>query len=166
MFVSFVDLKEDTSKPRTRFRPGACSLSAMRAAFFLLAALLVAGCDRPPPAEEAVVPLWTAFGLQVRDLPESAREALGVTHGVMVLQVREPANRTRILPGDVIVAVDRRQVQNAEEFGRMATQRRDGAAGLLVRRTDADLFIAVEPVTRAARGAPPPPSSRGKPLRT
>jgi hypothetical protein len=138
----------------------------MRVAFFLLAAALFAGCDGQPPAEEPVVPLWTALGLQVRDLPDSARDALGVTHGVMVIQVREPANRTRILPGDVIIAVDRREVQSAEEFGRIATQRREGAVGLLVRRTDADLFIAVEPMTRSVRGAPPSPSSRGKPLRT
>lgn len=91
---------------------------------------------------------WTSFGLQVRDLTESARRALGVTHGVMVTKVRAPADRTRILPGDVIVAVDREAVQGAEDFGRLAERaatRRSGAVGLLVKRADADLFITFEP---------------------
>jgi S1-C subfamily serine protease len=91
---------------------------------------------------------WTSFGLQVRDLTESARRALGVTHGVMVTKVRAPADRTRILPGDVIIAVDREKVQGAEDFGRLAQRaaaRRSGAVGLLVKRADADLFITFEP---------------------
>ncbi len=91
---------------------------------------------------------WTSFGLQVRDLTDSARRALGVTHGVMVTKVRAPADRTRILPGDVIIAVDRQEVQGTEDFGRLAERaaaRRSGAVGLLVKRADADLFITFEP---------------------
>jgi S1-C subfamily serine protease len=133
----------------------------MRTALLLLGSLLIAGCQ--PPEPPAVAPLWTSFGLQVRDLPASAREALGISHGVMVTQVRAPADRTRILPGDVIVAVDRREIQTAEEFGRIAAAhagRRPVAVGFLVKRTDADLFIAVEPASAQPRGA-----ARGKPLR-
>lgn len=91
---------------------------------------------------------WTALGLQVKDLPDSARNALGVRGGVMVTRIRAPADRTRILPGDVIVAVDRESVQGAEAFARLAeraVERKAAAVGLLVKRADADLFIALEP---------------------
>jgi serine protease Do len=90
---------------------------------------------------------WTAFGLQVKDLPDAARKALGVTSGVIVTRIRAPADRTRILPGDVIVAIDRQAVQSAEEFLRLAeraAERKSAAVGLLVKRADADLFIPVE----------------------
>lgn len=99
---------------------------------------------------------WTALGIQVKDLPETARKALGVTQGVMVTKVRAPADRTRILPGDVIVAVDRQSVASAEEFMRLAeraAERNAAAVGLLVKRADSDLFIALEPADARA-GAP------------
>lgn len=100
----------------------------------------------PDDAEGAAA--WSPFGLQVRDLTDAARSALGITHGVMVTRVRAPANRTRILPGDVIVAVDRQKVQGAEDFGRLAERaaaRKSGAIGLLVKRADTDLLITLEP---------------------
>lgn len=89
---------------------------------------------KPAEAEQAA---WTPFGLQVRDLPASAREALGLSNGVMVVKVRAPADRTRILPGDVIVAVGDDQVRDAEEFRRLAAGRHAPAVGLHVRRADA-----------------------------
>lgn len=108
---------------------------------------------------EAMDAAWTPFGLQVRDLTDSARKALGLTHGVMVTKVRAPADRTRILPGDVIVAVGPDKVRTAEEFGRLAAGRR-GAIGLYVRRADSDLFIPFEAAEERYRKA------TDRPLRT
>jgi S1-C subfamily serine protease len=100
---------------------------------------------------------WTPFGLQVKDLPDGARDALGVAHGVMVTKIRAPADKTRLLPGDVIVAVDRQEVRSAAQFARLAAERRSGAVGLLVRRADADLFVPLEPVeAEASRGGGSP----------
>jgi S1-C subfamily serine protease len=130
-------------------------------------------------AEEAAA--WTPFGLQVRDLPDSARKALGVVQGVIVAKVRAPADRTRILPGDVIVAVDGEKVKDAAQFARLAQERGTAAVGLLVRRVDSDLFIALEPAGPAratgsgdaSRGGGAPREERykwrpstGTPLRT
>ncbi len=115
----------------------------------------------PEPKAEAA---WTPFGLQVRELPDSARKALGVTHGVMVTKIRAPADQTRILPGDVIVAVDRHKVQNVEEFGRLAeraAERRGAAVGLHVKRADSDLFIPLEPAEIRAGAGAPGEASRG-----
>jgi S1-C subfamily serine protease len=110
----------------------------------------------PDPGQaSASAGAWTALGLQVKDLPDAARKALGVTQGVMVTKVRAPADRTRILPGDVIVAVDRQNVGSAEEFMRIAERaagRNAAAVGLLVKRADSDLFIALEPADAGAQG--------------
>ncbi len=107
---------------------------------------------------------WTAFGLQVKDLPDAARAALGVRGGVMVTRIRAPADRTRILPGDVIIAVDREKVQGAEAFARLAeraVERKAAAVGLLVKRADADLFIALEPGDARAGSYGEEDASRG-----
>lgn len=128
--------------------------------------VLLGGCDaREEATGEADAAAWTDFGLQVQDLPDSARSALGLSHGVMVIRVRAPADRTRILPGDVIVSVDQTEVRSAEEFGRLAERRR-GVVGVVVRRNDADLFITLP--MPGARPASPGPSRRptGTPQRT
>lgn len=158
--------------------------------------LLLAGCEPKPPTPKAVVVAaipapaaipgavpesagsWTPIGLEVREVPESARRALGVEHGVMVIRVRPPASRTRILPGDVIVEVNLARFRGLEEFNQLVEALR-GPVALLVRRSDADLYITLDPAEPelsgggdASRGggAPGAPSLRrpatGKPLRT
>ncbi|HYE38891.1 MAG TPA: PDZ domain-containing protein [Ramlibacter sp.] len=155
----------------------------------LLPAAVLAGCEPKPPTPKAALAStasattanpgsWTSLGLQVREAPESARRALGIEHGVMVMRVRPPASRTRILPGDVIVEVNLARFRGLEEFNRLVQAQR-GAVALLVRRTDADLYITMDPAGEALRGetgdasrgsgAPGAPVRRpatGKPLRT
>lgn len=135
-------------------------------AIALVLFLVLGGCDaRRDGAGDAAAGAWTDYGLQVQDLPESARSALGVSHGVMVIRVRAPADRTRILPGDVIVSVDQVEVRSAEEFGRLAERWR-GVVGVVVRRSDADLFITL-PTPDAPPASPGPSSNpRGTPQRT
>jgi hypothetical protein len=128
---------------------------------------------------------WTPLGLQIREVPPAAQKALGVTSGVMVTRVRGPARRSRILPGDVIVGVNQAPVSGVEEFNKVVAAQTHGTVGLLVRRAEADLYIALdiagaaerdaESAETASRGAgtPTPEESfkagrpaTGKPLRT
>ena len=106
-------------------------------------------------AEEAD---WNPLGLQLREASGQALKALDLRYGLMVAKVRAPADRTRILPGDVIVAVDQRRFASLDEFNRLVGAHHAGAIGLLVRRADSDLYIAIVPggmlETRFARGRP------------
>lgn len=87
---------------------------------------------------------WNALGLQVRELPGAALKVLGVAYGVMVTKVRAPADRTRILPGDVIVGVNHTRIRSLDEFNRLVAEQQPGNVGLLVRRADSDLYIALQ----------------------
>jgi C-terminal processing protease CtpA/Prc len=165
----------------------------MRLVLLVLLAGLLGACDAPDsrrPAARYIVSLdersdapgaWTPLGLQIREVPRAAQKALGVAYGVMVTKVRGPASRSRILPGDVIVGVNQRPVSGVEEFNKVVAAQSHGTIGLLVRRADADLYIAleiqdaaVERDSDASRGAgtPTPEESfkagrpTGKPLRT
>jgi hypothetical protein len=112
----------------------------------------------PAARPEASAGVWTALGLQVREVPPAALNALGVSSGVMVTGVRSPADRSRILPGDVIVGVNQTPVRNLEEFSRLVSEPAAGSVGLLVRRADADLYIALDTgAGNASRGATNPP---------
>jgi len=120
----------------------------MRLPGILLLCCLAAACGPREPTA------WSPLGLQLQDLPEAARTALGVRYGVMVTRVREPASRTRILPGDVIVSVDEAPVRNLEEFNRVISEKPAGAIGVFVRRADADLYI---PLRATAKSGERPP---------
>ncbi len=86
---------------------------------------------------------WGPLGLQLRELPARTREVLGVPYGLMVMKMRSPANRTQLLPGDVIVGVDEQPIHSLEEFKRLVSGHKAGAVGLLVRRPDIDLYVPV-----------------------
>ncbi|HZQ75369.1 MAG TPA: PDZ domain-containing protein [Burkholderiales bacterium] len=101
----------------------------------------------------------TPLGLQVRELPEATLRSLGVAYGVMVTKVRGAATRSRLLPGDVIVAVNRSSIHSLEEFNRLLAAAQNGVVSLLVRRADADLYIPLD-------GRAGPPAATGTPLRT
>lgn len=170
--------------------------------FLLMLAGLLGACegpDAPPPAmmrhaaamqERGATPdapgAWTAVGLQIKEVPQAAQKALGVAYGVMVTKVRAPASRSRILPGDVIVGVNQTPIRGVDDFNKRVAEQGHGTLGLLVRRAEADLYIALELGSAAAgrspeddaedasrgAGAPTPEESfkagrpTGKPLRT
>jgi hypothetical protein len=136
--------------------------------FLLLLAGLLGACDAPnvpspatrhaaamqgrgaaPEAPEA----WTPLGLQIKEVPQAAQKALGVAYGVMVTKVRAPANRSRILPGDVIVGINQTPIASVDEFNRLIAGQSHRTIGLLVRRAEADLYIPLE-LGSAAAGDP------------
>ena len=102
---------------------------------------------------------WNALGLQVRELPGETLKAMGVAYGIMVTKVRSPADRTRILPGDVIVGVNQTRIRSLDEFNKIIAAHEAGNVGLLVRRADSDLYIAFD-----LGGVPG--KATGTPLRT
>jgi membrane-associated protease RseP (regulator of RpoE activity) len=104
--------------------------------------LLHGGQARQVAVAEVSETSWNALGLQVREVPSATLKALDVPYGLMVTKVRSPANRTRILPGDVIVGVNQTRFHSQEEFNKLLAARSGGMLALLVRRLDADLYIA------------------------
>ena len=100
------------------------------------------------------------LGLHVRELPEATLKSLGVAYGVMVTKVRGIATKSRLLPGDVIVAVNQTKIHSLEQFNRLLGAAQSGMVSLLVRRADADLYIPLDP--RGGR----PASATNTPLRT
>ncbi len=120
---------------------------------------------------------WNALGLQVREVPRETLKTLGVAYGIMVTRVRSPADRTRILPGDVIVGVNHTSIRSMEDFNRLVAEGKRAVA-LLVRRADSDLYIAFDVAGKrggnASRGGGLPPAetfktrrdATGRPLRT
>jgi serine protease Do len=101
-----------------------------------------------------------SVGVHVRELPDATLKSLGVAYGVMVTKVRGIATRSRLLPGDVIVAVNRTKIHSLDEFNRLLGAAQDGMVSLLVRRADADLYISLD--LRSGR----PAGATNTPLRT
>ncbi len=97
---------------------------------------------------------WTPLGLKIIEVPRAAQKALGVADGVMVTKVRGPASRSRILPGDVIVGVNRTPVSGVEEFNKVVAAQSHGTIALLVRRAEADLYVTLEVGDAAAESDP------------
>ncbi len=88
-----------------------------------------------------------ALGLSVRALTAEQRQQLGVDAGVLVERVTgQAAGRAGIQPGDVILRVGNQSVRTVAEFERAAGAARAGQAiMLLVRRGDANVFVAIRP---------------------
>jgi serine protease Do len=88
------------------------------------------------------------YGLAVQDLTPEVAQQLGVEggRGVLVSQVEpeSPADEAGIRRRDVILEVNQRPVSNAREFSK-ALSSSDKGALLLVRRGDAEIFVAVKP---------------------
>ena len=125
----------------------------MRWLLLISAIVAIAGCDATAQAPNTEAPL----GLFVRELPPHTLKELGVSYGVMVTKVRAPADRSGLSPGDVIVGVNRTPIHSLQQFNRLLAAAQPATVQLLVRRTDEDLYIPLEPR---------PQPSTGRPLRT
>ena len=96
-----------------------------------------------PAAEPGLQP--GRLGLSVRELTPQERKQLGVDYGLRVMDVEKTAARSTILPGDVIVGVDRERFQSLEEFNKLMEGRKPGEKlALLVRRGEATLFVPMQ----------------------
>jgi serine protease Do len=106
--------------------------------------------DDPSQTELASVPAGTgpaAFGMRVQDLTPELAGQLGVDElkGAVVTSVEpgSPADDARLRRGDVILEVDRAEVNNVGDL-RAQLEAADNSALLLVRRGDATIFVPIK----------------------
>lgn len=84
------------------------------------------------------------LGLSLRDLTESQKKELQVSHGILVENAQGTAARAGIRRGDVIMSVLNKDVKNVEHFEQILSGYKAGQTlALLVRRGDHALFIAL-----------------------
>lgn len=82
------------------------------------------------------------LGLSLRDLTESQKKELQVSHGILVENAQGTAARAGIRRGDVIMSVLNKDVKNVEHFEQILSGYKAGQTlALLVRRGDHALFI-------------------------
>ncbi|MGQ0547828.1 MAG: PDZ domain-containing protein [Betaproteobacteria bacterium] len=132
----------------------------MKACLPLLLALLVAGCDAPPPETLRLVTLENAdSALAMRELPGATLQSLGLPYGLAVVQAGGAAERAGLRVGDVVYGVNRTRLRSFEEFSRLLGSGADGRVGLLVRRGKTDFYVAMDfGRPRAPEGPPRPPA--------
>ncbi|HZP64765.1 MAG TPA: DegQ family serine endoprotease [Rudaea sp.] len=91
------------------------------------------------------------LGIVVDDLTAEQRKELGLKDqsGVVISDIKGPARRTALQPGDVVLMVGRKQVKSTGDFNDALKDVKPGdSVMLLVRREDATQFVAV-PVPKA-----------------
>jgi len=99
-----------------------------------------AAADTPAAGTE------NALGLTVEPVaPEQLRE-LRIRGGVRVTQAEGPGARAGIAPGDIILAINNNDINTPRQFATLANRLdKSRVAGLLIRRGDATLWVAVRP---------------------
>ncbi len=88
-----------------------------------------------------------SLGLSLRNLTPQEKARLGV-EGVLVMGVvpGSPADHSGLRPGDIIMRVNNRKIDNVREFQRMIESLKEmgkGKALLLVRRGDSNLYLVL-----------------------
>jgi serine protease Do len=103
------------------------------------------------PGEPAPGDEHGGLGLAVADISKEQREELGLASGgVVVTQVAEgPAAEAGIRPGDVLLQIGQKEIQNARQFRQIVAAAPSGQpVPVLVRRGQNTLFFALEPGAR------------------
>ena len=98
------------------------------------------------PAQKPSASSDNRLGLAVSELPPEALKQLGIDYGLVVEDVTGgSAARSRLQPGDVILAVNQQHFRSVEEFNRLVAQRRKGEKlALLVRRGEGSVYVPIE----------------------
>lgn len=84
--------------------------------------------------------------MAVSELTAAQKEKLGIEHGVVITDLRPgPAAEAGLQRGDVVLEVNRRPVDSAEDFAsHLEDQAKDKPTLLLIRRGEQSLFLVVE----------------------
>jgi len=87
-----------------------------------------------------------ALGLTVEPVPAEQLRALRIRGGVRVTQAEGPGARAGIQAGDIVLAINNNDITTPKQFATLA-RRLDNTrvAGVLIRRGDATLWVAVRP---------------------
>ncbi len=101
--------------------------------------------DRPvPPSKRGKAQEKNKLGLALADLGAEQRKELKISAGVLVEDVRGPAARAGLQPGDVILAVNNSEVKSVDQFNETVSklEGRKNLA-LLVKRGESTQYITV-----------------------
>lgn len=80
-------------------------------------------------------------GLVTSDLSPEQRRQLNIQSGVLVEDVSGAAARAGVRPGDVILAVNNREVFTAEELSKLLSETQRKSVALLVKRGESSIYI-------------------------
>ncbi|MCU0842095.1 MAG: PDZ domain-containing protein, partial [Thiobacillaceae bacterium] len=80
-------------------------------------------------------------GLVVSELSKEQKRQLNIESGVLVEDVTGAAARAGVRPGDVILAVNNREVASAEELSAQISDSKRKSVALLVKRGEGSIYI-------------------------
>jgi serine protease Do len=82
------------------------------------------------------------LGLALRPLSEAEKRQLRTEHGLVVEDVTGPAARAGIQPGDVVLSMNGKPVESAEQM-RDALEQKPARVALLIQRDDQRIFVPI-----------------------
>lgn len=131
---------------------------------------LLAACDAsPPPLRQVTIESPEALGLSLREVPEPALRAMGLSYGLTVVRAGFLAERSGLRIGDVVYGVNQKRLRTIEDFTRSVAEQPGGSLGLLVRRGGADVYVPMDlggAARKPDRLPPMAPPSKDTLLRT
>jgi serine protease Do len=96
--------------------------------------------DKDDPAAQG----GARLGLLVRPLTAEEKKASGASHGLMVERASGNAARAGVQPGDIVVALNDRQIRTVEDLRSATRALQEGAtAALLILREGGQIFVPV-----------------------
>ena len=133
--------------------------------------VLLAACDSPPAQlRQVTIESPESLGLSLREVPEGALRAMGLSYGLSVVKAGSLAERSGLRVGDVVHGVNEKRLRTIEDFTRIVAEMPGGSLGFLVRRGGTDFYV---PMNLGAGGGGRPdglppyaPPSRDTLLRT
>lgn len=105
---------------------------------------LAAGCDATPPQlRQVTIESPEALGLSLREVPEPALRAMGLSYGLSVVKAGFLAERSGLRVGDVVYGVNEKRLRTIEDFTRIVAERPGGSLGFNVRRGGTDFYVPI-----------------------
>ena len=131
---------------------------------------LLAACDASPPQlRQVTIESPAALGLSLREVPQPALRAMGLSYGLSVVRAGTLAQSSGLRVGDIVFGVNHKPLRTIEDFTRSVAEQPGGSLGLLVRRGGADVYVPMDLGSAGRQDRFPPmvpPPSRDTLLRT
>lgn len=119
---------------------------------------LLAACDAAPPQlRQVTIESPAALGLSLREVPQPALRAMGLSYGLSVVEAGFLAERSGLRVGDVVYGVNEKRLRTIEDFTRIVAERPGSRLSFNVRRGGADFYVPVDlgSALRGRDGLPP-----------
>ncbi len=121
----------------------------------LCLSLLLAACSEPAPLRQVTIESPAALSLSLRELPETALQALGLSYGLYVVKAGALAQRAGLRVGDVVYAVNERRIRDVDDFTRLVAEQPQ-SLDFRVRRGGSDLYVPLDLGAGSRRPGPRP----------